>query len=98
MTENEINELKEFLQKKINILGSKKIKRLIKLEIVDIKFKSGFFEGDGGSLEITVDADFDLNKIENLSLIPDMIRKTSNFIKNLAYTVEPTRTCYVFWV
>jgi len=97
MTENEINELKEFLQKKIDILGPKKIKGLINLQIVDIKFKPGFFDGDGGSLEITVDADFNLNDIENLSVISVMIRKTSNFIKNLAYTVEPTRTCYVFW-
>ena len=97
MTENEINELKEFLQKKINILGPKKIKGLIKVEIVDIIFKSGYFNDDGGSLEITVDADFDLSNIENLSVISDNIRKTSNFIKNLAYTVEPNRRCYVFW-
>jgi len=97
MTENEINELKEFLQKKINILGPKKIKGLIKVEIVDIIFKSGYFNDDAGSLEITVDADFDLSNIENLSVISDNIRKTSNFIKNLAYTVEPNRRCYVFW-
>jgi len=97
MTENEINELKEFLQKKINILGPKKIKELIKAEIVDIEFKSGYRDGDEGSLEITVDSDFDLNNIENLSVISVMIRKTSNFIKNLAYTVEPNKTCYVFW-
>jgi hypothetical protein len=96
MTDNEINELKEFLQKKINILGPKKIKGLIKADIVDITFISGFFDDDGGSLEITVDADFD-NNIGNLSVISDRIRKTSNFIKNLVSAVEPNKRCYVFW-
>ena len=97
MTENEINELKEFLQKKISILGPKKIKGLIKVEIVDVTFTPSYFKDDGGSLDITIEADFDNDNIVDFSVISDRVRKTGNFVRNLVSAVEPNKKCYVFW-
>ena len=98
MTENEINELKEFLQKKLDILIPKKLKWIKDLKIVKIRYNPAIFSGDG-SLEITIDATYDYSLVNfSETNVSDMVKKTSTFVKNLANAVEPDKSCYVFWV
>jgi hypothetical protein len=98
MTDNEINELKNFLQKKIDILIPKKFKWIKDLKITNINYVLPIFRGEG-SLEITIDAKFDYTLVNfSETNVSDMVKKTSTFVKNLVSTVEPNKDCYVYWV
>ena len=96
MTDSEINDLKLFLQKKIDILVPKKFKWAKQLKIVKINYNPPIFQ-DGGSLEITLDSEFDHSL--NLPEIPisKKISTVSNFVRNLANAVEPNKSCYIYW-
>jgi hypothetical protein len=96
MTEEEIEKFKDFLQKKIDILIPKKVKGVKNLKIVNIDYNPPLFR-DGGSLEITIDASFDYSGLTS-SDIPNIVKKTSSFVKGLANVVEPNKVCYLYWV
>ena len=96
MTEEEIEKLKDFLQKKLDILIPKKVKSVKNLKIVNIDYNPPIFR-DSGSLEIKIDASFDYSVLDN-SEIQSTVKKTSSFVKNLVNAVEPNKVCYLYWV
>lgn len=96
MTEEEIEKLKDFLQKKLDILIPKKIKSVKNIKIVNIDYNPPIFR-DNGSLEIKIDASFDYSMISN-SDIQSTVKKTSSFVKNLVNAVEPNKNCFLYWV
>lgn len=94
MTESDIEKFKKTLQNKLNILGPKKIKGLTKLEVIDVGFEKSTWEGHPGSMDITIDPEFDFKDGYDTT----WHSRTQSFTRNLASALLQNETrIYVFF-
>lgn len=96
MTESEIEKFKEMLQNKLNTLASKKIKGIIKVDVVSVTFEENFLIGYPGSMDILIDPEYDYT---NLSAYNNQwISKLKQFTTNLATALLQDNTrVYVYF-
>lgn len=82
MTESEIKKFKETLQNKLNTLVPKKIKGIIKVDVVSVTFEENSLEGYPGSMDIVIDPEYDYSDVSAYD--SKWISKIRNFTKNMA--------------
>lgn len=96
MTESEIQEFREKLQTKLNTLAPKKIKGIIKVDVVSVTFEENFLKGYPGSMDILIDPEYDYDNIFDYD--PYWISKLKKFTTYLttALLQDDTRV-YVYF-
>ena len=96
MTESEIEEFKEMLQNKLNTLASKKIKGIIKVDVISVTFEENFFKDYPGIMDIWIDPKYDYT---NLSAYNNQwTSKLKQFTTNLSTALLQDNTrVYVYF-
>jgi hypothetical protein len=96
MTESEIQKFKETLQNKLSTLAPKKIKGTTKVEVIDVVFEENSLEGYPGSMDITIEVEYDHTDISPYDT--QWITKIKKFTKNLTTALLQNDTrVYVFF-
>ena len=96
MTESEIEEFKEMLQNKLNTLAPKKIKGIIKVDVISVTFQEIFLKNFPGSKDILIDPEYDYDNISDYD--SHWISKLKQFTTNLSTALlqDDTRV-YVYF-
>ena len=96
MTESEIQKFKETLQNKLSTLAPKKIKGITKVEVIDVVFEENNWEGYPGSMDITIEAEYNHTNISAYDT--QWITKIKKFTTNLTTALLQNDTrIYVFF-
>lgn len=96
MTESEIKKFKETLQNKLNTLAPKKIKGIIKVDVISVTFEENMLEGYPGSMDILIDPKYDYTNISAYN--NKWISKLKQFTTNLSTALLQDNTrVYVYF-
>ena len=94
MIESEIEEFKEMLQNKLNTLAPKKIKGIIKVDVISVTFEENFLQDYPGTMDILINPEYDYTNL----ILNQWISKLKQFTTNLATALLQDNTrVYVYF-